>query len=551
MAANATQDDYVVSTFKLTANIEGIGDVTDIVAISATFALNTIPKASLVLACGERADKPGEIATAHKVLSKVKLRAKVKVYLDIETTDGKKSKSPQEKKLLIFEGFYAGFGFQRAKDNAQYTVHLVHWLDDLNRASMLSRNWFPAAPFSLSENASAWSAIKGAGGIVNGVPIIDPQRSIITKSNLERDLWERVLKKVLEEIMKWPQPGGECRGEPDDENGKELKEIINRMPGAAPKPSKIGLNLGAGISGVPVSRSIQMGLSQMGLAGYNYSTVWSMLIGVWGATFQFAVSPGVDFANLIPYFGALRWEEGDKIIEADEYGYSNFMCNTGTILEGIEIFWNSASSTGFVTGEHASFLTHSQTCKPMGSYPPKGQRDHRGTVLVKEPPNWLHNFVSYPIYAAETTMGPIGDIANPDKGASKPSGGPRRGELQKEMKDSGLMNRFAENWYKNELLQNRYGELSGKLRFDIAPGSTVKIKAPTRGMPNLPDNTDMVAMVAQVSYVINAELANAGTAFSLTHIRTIDEDADELKTSPKPPLYNDRWAGGPLAMVVP
>jgi hypothetical protein len=45
-------DNYVFSQFKLYAMIEDIGRVDDVVAISGNFALNTIPTASLILACG-------------------------------------------------------------------------------------------------------------------------------------------------------------------------------------------------------------------------------------------------------------------------------------------------------------------------------------------------------------------------------------------------------------------------------------------------------------------------------------------------------------------
>jgi hypothetical protein len=114
-----------------------------------------------------------------------------------------------------------------------------------------------------------------------------------------------------------------------------------------------------------------------------------------------------------------------------------------------------------------------------------------------------------------------------------------------------VLDRFAEQWFKTELLQQRYGEFSGKLRFDIAPGSVIKIKAPTENMPQLSDNTDMIATVVQVSFSINAENANAGTAFSVSHIRSPAENDDRLIAgSDTPPLYNERWAGGPLSSKI-
>ena len=106
--------------------------------------------------------------------------------------------------------------------------------------------------------------------------------------------------------------------------------------------------------------------------------------------------------------------------------------------------------------------------------------------------------------------------------------------------------RFAEHFYKSEFLSQRYGELSGKLRFDIAPGSIVKIELPTA---EIESDGAMIAAVTQVSYAINAERALAGTSFGLSYIRTEDEDKDTTLVSQEyAPLYGEgnKWPGGPL-----
>ncbi|NDD52306.1 hypothetical protein EBZ39_00240 [bacterium] len=557
----STKDTYVFSTFKIVADIEGIGEVRDIVAISGTFALNSIPKASLVMACGINAttNKP---ATAHRVLQNVKMRAKVKVTLEVQTTDGKESKSPSQN-IVVFEGYYAGFGFQRAQDNAQYTLHLVHWLDDLNEGSMLSRNFFPGAGYSLAENANSWSiqAGQGGSGIVCAVPRLDPRNQYIQYGKYTSDFWAETIKPILMTIADWPRPDDACK--PPGEAGTEdtIKKALERMPGPQygnPRPGKLPLNfddLKEPLNPAKLNKAIEASLSQSGLAGFNYSTFWSMLIGVWAPNFFFAISPGVQWANVIPYFGGLRFQEGGsgfKTIEADEYGYANFMCNTGTILEAINVFWGQSSSSGIIAGD-VKLISKTSFCQPAGSFPPLDMRDHRGTILVKEPPGWVTEYVGFAAYS-QGSSGLVGRytggaMETPDSGNPTPEGGkPDRPEAHRQIKQSRLLDVFAEQWYKTEFLQQRYGEFSGKLRFDIAPGSIVKIKAPTRTMPMLPDNTDMVGMVAQVSFVINAELAQAGTSFSLTNIRSVKEDGEELKTAPLPPFYKKPWPGGPLSL---
>lgn len=555
MAGNATKDDYVFSTFRLTADIEGIGEVQDIVAISATFALNTIPKASLTLASGINATTQ-QPATAHKVLANVKLRAKVKVFLEIKTTDGKISKSPQQK-LKVFDGYYAGFGFQRAQDNAQYTMHLVHWLDDLNTASMLSRNFFPGAPFATDQAANNFT-MAPVSGLAMPIPSFDPQHEFIKYENITSDFWEKVLKPILKRVAEWPRPGEDNCGADPPQGDNAVLNALERINGG---PNKAELKLAiddavSSISGADVVAAIDLGLAQQSLEGYNYSTTWGALVGLWGPSFFFALSPSVDYANVFPYFGGLKFDEGDKnfkTIDADDYGYANFMCNTGTILEGIDIFWGQQSTTHIVSGGPAP-VTLTNFCVPLGQYPNVNERDKRGSVLVKEPPGWLSNFVVYTGAPALESAGLATQVSGDattgmNKGTVvRGDAGPSRPEAQAGLKNSGLANRLAEQWYKTDLLQQRYGEFSGKLRFDIAPGSIVKLKAPHRSMPTLADSkTDMIGMVAQVSFVINAELAHAGTAFSLTNLRSDTEDKNPLITRDMPPLYQSKWGGGPLA----
>jgi hypothetical protein len=88
--------------------------------------------------------------------------------------------------------------------------------------------------------------------------------------------------------------------------------------------------------------------------------------------------------------------------------------------------------------------------------------------------------------------------------------------------------------------------MSGKLRFDIAPGSVVAIEtAPTdREAQDI-----LFATVTQVAFAIDAERAAAGTSFTLAHIRTSAENEDPTLTSVRSPLYKAIWKGAPLAVV--
>jgi hypothetical protein len=98
-------------------------------------------------------------------------------------------------------------------------------------------------------------------------------------------------------------------------------------------------------------------------------------------------------------------------------------------------------------------------------------------------------------------------------------------------------------------LKGRIGEVSGKLRFDIAPGSSVRVE--TGRAKNIPAADDqlaqnMYATVMQVSYLVNAEAGQAGTAFTLAHVRTESENKADATSVEKPPMYKRAWRGAPM-----
>ena len=81
---------YVRSEFKVTAEIDGI-TFNDVVGMSATFGLNSIPSATLHVASGKDV-YTGNEATIHSALDKLRPRTKATVTLSVKTTGGEKEK---------------------------------------------------------------------------------------------------------------------------------------------------------------------------------------------------------------------------------------------------------------------------------------------------------------------------------------------------------------------------------------------------------------------------------------------------------------------------
>lgn len=603
MAAKEIIPPFIRTEFLLEAIFEhqkgGETKFKDIVGISATFALNDIPTASLEVATGLEVHDETK-ATIHDALKKLKPRDKVKVWLTLKSTEGYLNEpiisGMKDGRFIIFEGYYSGIGYHRSYNNCTYTIHLVHWLDDLNCSSMLNGDWSPNLPSDLAQAASilAVSDLSGGTGTDVGgsghsgpgaraVPMIDREEPpgnelIVTTENLTEDLWEKVVKKILLNLTNFRHPLTQCDMVPDGgedkdgdkkphDNQKAAANALKRIPGEAPDKYKATLPLNltgfeGGDEATFISLSVHEGLCRLILEGMGHNSFWSKLVGEIAPSFLFAISPSVTFAQAIPFFPALNTPY--ITIEGEEYNYANFNANARNILSRVVIQWAAQSEAGqeIHGGNIAPMLGY---CYPAGHYPKENQ-DHWGNILVRDPPSWLCNRVYHMMYSKSNTLDPnAGSTAAPQEGEDpNPEGPSKHRDIDKKFKDKkddiddaklNIYDRFACHWYKSAILGQRYGELSGKLRFDIAPGSIVKIIPPVRAIGD--ENTPMYGAVVSVSFVINSEQHTAGTSFSFSHMRTEEENNINDPHSKKhfvgtiAPVYYKRepgspWEGGPL-----
>lgn len=534
---------YVSSRFKLTAQIGGVF-FKDIVSFSSTFGLNMIPVATLAVATGREMNS-GDLATIHEAKKILKAGDEAVVTLEITGGGGNTGKTA-DGVYTVFRGRYAGIGYKRSYNTAGYVLHLIHWLDDLNRGSMLNGHWMPGAPYDMAQNAGfyALSTKEGDSGLLCGVPSIDVQNQYITPKTIEEDFWDKVLREVFTRICDWPAPRWQ-RSEPEKEKAarEPVKAALERMSPRGPgkdwyKP--LGLEL-RGINSMSTAVAIKTGIAKDAVDSFAYTTFWNKLVGEYAPQFFFAVSPSVDFALPVPFFAGLSLPH--KLIFADEYNYADFNASVLQQLESVDIFYSPQNYSGVNIGELPQGSPFPSFKVPLGFYPENPTR--RGFKMLKEPPTWMTNTFFGPAFVFDTT-GDVRDCCSAEQVKNKPRDGfPGPNEATVAQQQNGAAMRFAEHYYKTEVLYQRHGEMSGKLRFDIAPGSIVAIETPPR------DNEEqdiLFATATQVSFAIDAERAAAGTSFTLAHIRTSEENADETLTSEIPPMYKTAWRGAPLAV---
>jgi hypothetical protein len=520
----------------------------DIVAVSASFALNTIPTASLIVAVGRNA-VTGEPATIHDALKKLGPRDKVKVMLEITAGSGDTSKM-EAGTYTIFDGFFIGIGYQRSENHANYTLNLVHWVDDLNNSSGINGNWFPGVPHDYAQQALIDTTGRTSAGAVTG----KLDTSLASLANVKKDVWEEVLKPTFIALAGFSGRLLQDANKNLTGNSAALA-ALERMPGNGKNKDNYK-PLSMNVEDLPetnFSGSLASYLSASVNDSFAQNSFWAKLVAEYTGQFLFALSPAVDWVLPIPFCAGLRWQDGGKEITARQYNYANFNANMSQIIESVDVLYALNSASGLQQITSPPDPTRPSYYRPCASWPPIKDTDpgadefKRGLKLFKNTPEWL------------AKMDPTKFMGEPSTAGARHAAAPDRpgGDLANDLDPTGaaykqtrnVVTSYAKQFYLTEVMQQRYGELSGPLRFDIAPGSIVKIYTPARDKALETDKAEFViASVISVSYVINAERAIAGTSFAIAHTKTEKEAAaGSYYSTDLPPLYKQAWHGGPLA----
>lgn len=529
---------FVPRKVAITLDVAGI-KITDVVAVTATFELNGIPIASCDLPAGVNLKTGNASSASNGTFDSIPLRSPATVTLTVFADGGEGDKGLNPGTYVIFDGYYIGTGWTRTREEAHFQIHLIHWIDDLNCSSMINGNYSPGMPGDLA-NAAVKQGLSVSTQDNAGLAF----HAFITKSNPADDIWTGNLKRIFEYLAKQPHFKTQRLGIPlSGKSGNDAAlRALNRMPGSCTAAST-KLNLSNDPNKTSLTTSFRKSLTELITNNMGYTSFWAKLVGEICPEFLLAVSPAVNCANVIPFFGGLSTPH--VTITANEYNVARFNCHATNLIESVNLFHSMQSSAGTdLSGSNAEIQYKPDYFAPFGQYPKEGA-NFAGFIMVKKPPRWLANGA------------PLGGVVNNSAlflqqdahtgaldNSTKPPGGVLDGQSAHASFRS-IADRYCEHWYKTSVLAQRQGELSGKLRFDIAPGSIVKIELPASNAPGAPSSYFVAVM--SVSYVINADRATAGTSFVFSSMRTEEENKDSKLTNTVSPLYTTGWPGGPLA----
>lgn len=528
---------YAIAKFKLSATIGDI-EFDDICMFTSDFEGNAIPKASIMVPVG-RGFKGNESKTAviHKAVKQLKVQMPAKVtfqYVHVDSSPGDKEKMPKGEKV-IFDGYAVGTGWRRGESGAQFVIYLLHWLSDLAYSSSLSHTSHPGnnADFGYDAAHVSISDCAGAGALEPHWTAMTGGNKVINSGNITADLWGKVL-----------QPWMVCVASQDRINSIDLaggkvndsaKKALERIAPLFANPCHVasGVELkGAEPDAIANSMSDALHLEMFG--SWANTTLWDKLVGEWCPSYFLSLVPRVSDALVIPFTPGLR--EAYKTIKGSEYNFTSLESTMPIVPRAVGIMGGYKSYSGVQNGGFDK--VEGRTGGLAGYYEPGGSPT--GLVILKDSPRWLVDTVQARRHSRAST-GAEGKIvataSNPGEGEAGPA------ELQKGSY-TPLIDAYAHQWFIVEMLKGRHGELSGKLRFDIAPFSTVKVEAV--GEKHVEgDNLKepFFGTVLRVSTQIDAERTAAGTAFSIAHNRSEGENEDERTSIDKPPFYKESFKG--------
>jgi len=523
----------------------------DIIQITAEFSLNSIPTATATLALGRDVDTLDQGAKTKSVSAKVNemflFRNPIKIFASSKIQSESPDLAEQDLSLpsfegkCIFDGYIAGFGFQRTASSAVLSISIEHWLADLTASTMLSSSTHYGTPVDLQKAALFWQG-DTAGETEEGKPalVLDTWINNATGGSaaIIDDLWETGLKRIFTKASDSDNLADlgrnlPCPADQANKLNNVAKNALLRMT-SKNAPLKIRTY---SADGADIAKNISNDFTNLLMEGLAGQTMWDCLIACSG-NYMFAVAPGIGITQVVPYCPTVSTDPAFKKISDSQMESVSISGDCPRTLRGValiipqEVFnytEEGAPGAPLATTVVASYLNPSLNCK--------------GVVLYKHTPAWLgvnaSNFTGNDnLYLPPSTVSPTPKA--PAAGATVKE----KSDKLKSVKDA-----YAKALYGMEVIKGRQGTISGPLRFDIGVGSVIEFELPTDyHTESTVENTYFYGMVVRVSYAIDANSGTASTTFTVAHVRTFAEEFADgfISKNEGHPMYENSWFGSAL-----
>jgi hypothetical protein len=537
----ALQSRWAAVRFRIIVLVNGISF--EGVQVVCSYELNAIPTCSITIAVGRNV-RTLQAATAHSRVGKLKNRNYVEVFLLAEPL-GEEGGAPNEwpaDEFPIFYGYVTGTGWQRSTSGANFVIHAEHWLSELNYSSAITGASHPGNPAAFTYPAGFDPPAIGAGGGTSVHWTYHLQlEGGVDAAQAESDFWENVLKPWSIQVAKKDPIDLRLKGIETPKGNDGALDILEGNGDFKIVSEKLSMDLD-GPDSLAIGNSLARSLEKSMGSNVVNTTLWGKIVGEWSPSYWFSVVPRVEDTLIVPFVGALGPDRQFLEVKAGDYVQCDLhaavpqqLCAIG-INHPIEWLCGANTDFAFLDEEKGGLAAVYPT-------PPK----KKGVILLKDCPMWIADAVQGYVYGrgAEGVQPRVPIRTAGDADNVGEDNDPPRDPNDNEREFRDVIMRFAQHWYILEQLKGRTGELSGRLRFDLAPGSQIKVEAGQDPFIGQADalSQPFFASVSKVTHLINAEVQRAGTSFTLAHIRNEEENKDPDTSIEIPPLYKEPWTG--------
>lgn len=518
----------------------------DVTGFTFTYAKNAIPNGTMTLAVGRRV-LDGVISEIHRYINEVRTTIPVEIYLSVaagSNSFGFDFEIWPEGYFRVFRGLINNIGFSSSRDNIAFEISFEHWLSDLNASSAFTSNSHTLTPQQFGAMAAVAMGGQGGGGFF---PVDQGAAEFFGIDNISADFWGLSLSQFLAHRCQMPILD-EIEGGNLPPNIAGLAALRSFEPAVYADQNN---PLGFYTFGVPLSipnngsaivaSAFAEAFMREGLEAYRDSTLWEKLMS-YKDSYELSIIPLTDSALIVPSTDGQRFPW--QTIYGEEYSTLQASTQSRRPLRGIRLFSGFGSLNGAAqdrNGQNPQAAAQAVLC---GRYDNPNLVD--GMLRYDMAPSWAGNIANAGIFGGQAVapFGVRGDMRFPGAGIP-PAVAPQ--DIVEDTRD--LWNAYAKSVYIREYLRGRTATLHGKLRFDIAPGSTVEILCVEDKFVQLAGglaDTWMYAEVAAVTVTVDAERMQASTSFRLSNLRTLAENTDDAISVTTHPFYNTAWAGAPL-----
>lgn len=530
--------------------------------------LNAIPTCRLSVPLGRLMDDEeavAGIALMHWVTNYLELLAPLEVYASVEpldASDGDFDKWP-EGFFKVFEGFATTTGYRKNFGQVEFTIGGIHWLSHLDFSSPFSEVSHPFNPTQYTFKASAPIL-----GITNPHNTGAMSRDSLAKAffsvkTIREDFWASGYKVELafgdvnekDGLKHWFEAIGRERRfnwqqiqalfpefVPQDGTNVNILSALSKFEPFNGKytyglPLKMDMDdATANLAASAIKRHI----GRTTVESFTGVTIWDKLVGQFGPEYMFSIIPMVDRALVVPTnpFYRLPW----KKIASKDYNYIEYGTPLPRPLRAVGIL----TGTNSLTGSDGSMERSTKFSGVTGFY--QGRRD--GMTIITNGPQWMMGYTATDWVEDSVKVG--GTMANAfAPNAAGPRGDDTRaGRFITASRD--LATRYAKFLYLQQVMQGRQAMVSGKLRFDISPGSIVEVEGSAEKWVNSligelnTTEQKIYGQVLRTSILIDRQAQRAGTAFHIGFIRNGRDNEDDSLSAPRHPLWNRPFPGAPL-----